>query len=299
MPLRKDTLYTIHNDLTHTVLDMSDEHVARGWGWHGKRDQQWKLVKGEGDDQWKLLNQLNARYLSRVADHANRRLIGVTPAVAEAAPATATFVIQLVPGPSERYRIKFGTSAVTLVTGTGVEDVGPNQVVHDLQTDGPPIVLRPVVDAASIWSFRPVAKLPLADGTYQIVNSRTGTALGVHADNRVQGQPSQANQPNQKWIITKDTDGDSYTFKNSRPGAADRFLGTYNNVGVNDGIDLQARGAGDEKKFTIRKVPDTNYYKIFSAPPNENGFSRLAVNLRGHNQAVTLQAAPADTWSFN
>ena len=58
MPLRKDTLYTIHNDLTDTVLDMSDQHVgtptlstlacsimtqassARGWGWYGNRGQQ-------------------------------------------------------------------------------------------------------------------------------------------------------------------------------------------------------------------------------------------------------------------
>ena len=66
MPLRKDTLYTIHNDLTHTVLDMSDQaqHVgtptlsslacssmtraslARGWGWHGKQRQQ------VGDEAW-------------------------------------------------------------------------------------------------------------------------------------------------------------------------------------------------------------------------------------------------------
>ena len=133
-------------------------------------------------------------------------------------------------------RIKLGTSAVTLVTGTGVEQVTVNDVVHDLQTDGPPIILRPVVDApaASIWSFRPVAKLPLADGTYQIFNRRTGTVLGVaanapiageefdadHADNTgtytlnivsihlqvlnssclslVQGQQSQSDQSNQK-----------------------------------------------------------------------------------------------------
>ena len=65
MPLRNNTLYTIHNDLTHTVLDMSGQYVgtptsstlacnsmltlaslARGWGWHGDLGQQ------VGDEAW-------------------------------------------------------------------------------------------------------------------------------------------------------------------------------------------------------------------------------------------------------
>lgn len=63
MPLIHNTVYTIRNDLTHTVLDFSDltdgnvlgtptfspgacnnvltrASVARGWGWHGRNSQQ-------------------------------------------------------------------------------------------------------------------------------------------------------------------------------------------------------------------------------------------------------------------
>jgi len=64
-----------------------------------------------------------------------------------------------------------------------------------------------------------------------------------------------------QWIVTKDADGDSYTFKNSRTGAHDRFLGTHNNDAPDAGRVLQVRDNDDQKNFTIRKVPDTNYYK--------------------------------------
>jgi len=137
-------------------------------------------------------------------------------------------------------RIKHANYAVTLATG-GPDDthnINPNNQIPDLHADGPPIVLEAEVaeaaqtetperkietknkQRAQIWSLRPVAELPLADGTYQIVNSRTGTVLGVAADNTgtytlnivsihlqvltssclslVQGEQSQANQPKQK-----------------------------------------------------------------------------------------------------
>ena len=76
--------------------------------------------------------------------------------------------------------------AVTLVTGEGVHGINP--VFNDRHANGPPIVLRPVpantapIDSAQIWSFLPVAQLPVEDGTYKIVNSRTRTVLGFEGD---------------------------------------------------------------------------------------------------------------------
>ena len=136
-------------------------------------------------------------------------------------------------------RIKVETLALTLATGGPQGDthnINPTDQIPDLHADGAPIVLEAeVADAAQtetlerkieikneqraqIWSFRPVAELPLADGTYQILNSRTGTVLGVAVHNGpgtytlnivsihlqvltsplALGQQSQANQPKQK-----------------------------------------------------------------------------------------------------
>ena len=57
-----------------------------------------------------------------------------------------------------------------------------------------------------------------------------------------------------QWIVTKDADGDSYTFKNSD---GNRFLGAPDAAAA--GTVLKAQDDGD--KFTIRKVPNTNYHK--------------------------------------
>ena len=134
-------------------------------------------------------------------------------------------------------RIKHANDAVTLATGGpgNAHNIHSDDQIPDLHADGAPIVLEAqVVDAAQtdtpeekfetknkqraqIWFFRPVAELPLADGTYQIVNSRTGTVLGVAVGNwgsytlnivsihlqvltssLARGQQSEANQPKQK-----------------------------------------------------------------------------------------------------
>ncbi|KIJ96930.1 hypothetical protein K443DRAFT_269505 [Laccaria amethystina LaAM-08-1] len=231
-------------------------------------------------------------------------------------------------------RIKHAHDAVTLATGgpRDTHNIDADDQIFDRHADGAPIVLEAHVaeaaqtatperkietknnQRAQIWSFRPVAELPLADGTYQIANNRTGTVLSIaanaplatavfdanHANNTVQSRESQANQTNQKWIVEKDADGDSYTFKNSRPGDHDRFLGTRDNGAPEAGRALHARGDAQKKKFTIRKVPDTNFYKIFSVP-NDHHVSPWAVNLGALDHGVypvALHADEAEKWSF-
>jgi hypothetical protein len=148
-------------------------------------------------------------------------------------------------------RIKHAHDAVTLATGgpRDTHNIDADDQIFDRHADGAPIVLEAHVaeaaqtatperkietknnQRAQIWSFRPVAELPLADGTYQIANNRTGTVLSIaanaplatavfdanHANNTgtytlsivsihlqvltsplVQSRESQANQTNQK-----------------------------------------------------------------------------------------------------
>jgi hypothetical protein len=128
------------------------------------------------------------------------------------ADADATFFIQRIAGPSERYR--YGAladctnadeydcrilqladgPAVTLITGggpgEGVHNIPEADQVLDLDADGPPIAITLVEInnqapkyRAQLWSFIPVAQLPLEDGSYQIVNSQTGLVLDLTGDN--------------------------------------------------------------------------------------------------------------------
>ncbi|KAF8815950.1 hypothetical protein BYT27DRAFT_7186437 [Phlegmacium glaucopus] len=179
MPLVDNAIYAIRNDLTHTVLDLSgDGNFARAWGWNGGYNQKWELIKVDAN-HWRLQNKLNPhrRFLSRQAANPAHRLVGGV------ADAHSTFRIERIPGPSERYRILHGGQAVTLIKGGGAEAVAHNILavhhqVSDRHADGPPIALQAMVDTnhAQIWSFLPVAQLPVEDGTYRIVN-QTGLIL--------------------------------------------------------------------------------------------------------------------------
>jgi hypothetical protein len=77
--------------------------------------------------------------------------------------------------------------AVSLVTGEKVHKIDPRDVVHDLHADGTPIALQDQEEnPAQFWTFRVIPAFnpntispPLPNGTYKIVNSETGTVLGV------------------------------------------------------------------------------------------------------------------------
>jgi len=173
---------------------------------------QWKLIQvgAPNLNTWKFQNQgVNpSRFLSLWADFRNRRLVG---ALANGAAADATFIIQGIAGPSERYRCALSADCLqsnadeygcrildrdgrpaTLITGgpgEGVHEVpGPRQVL-DLYADGPAIAIQDTADAnqqkyrAQLWSFLPVAQLPIKDGTYQIVNVQTGLVLDLTVNN--------------------------------------------------------------------------------------------------------------------
>ena len=90
-------------------------------------------------------------------------------------------------------RILHNASAVTLITGggpgEGVHGIEPNDQVHDLDADGPPTALQAVENnkqvpkhRAQLWSFLPVAQLPVEDGSYRIV-SKTGLVLDLTTNN--------------------------------------------------------------------------------------------------------------------
>jgi hypothetical protein len=85
-----------------------------------------------------------------------------------------------------------GGPAVTLITGGPGDEahgVPDNRKVLDLYGDGPCIALQDVVDAnqqkfrAQLWSFLPVAQLPIKDGTYKIVNNQTQLVLDLTGNN--------------------------------------------------------------------------------------------------------------------
>ncbi|KIM35072.1 hypothetical protein M413DRAFT_432892 [Hebeloma cylindrosporum] len=311
MPLVPNTVYTIHNDLTHTVLDFSGltsgKVLARGWGWHGRNNQQWKLIRVGAPDSnaWKLQNQQEnpGRFLSRQPNHHDRRLVGVT------SDADATFVIQRIAGPSERYRIlgRNNGPAITLITGAGpgegVHNIPQTDQVLDLDADGPPIAIQAVEGndkapkyRAQLWSFIPVAPLPVEEGSYQIVNAQTGLVLdltGNSVNDPVHGVVSQQGV-DQRWIVEKDQNSDSYTLKNSR--VADRFLAPQPGAAPENNANLSGRAVADAARFTIRKVPGTQLYKIFfdSFVTTDHSARGLALNLAN----AAPNAAPVFTKSL-
>jgi hypothetical protein len=78
--------------------------------------------------------------------------------------------------------------AVSLVTGEKVHKIEARDVLFDLHADGPPIALQPWAEnSAQIWLFHdltdefPTTGIwnPLTNGTYKIVNSKTGTVLDI------------------------------------------------------------------------------------------------------------------------
>jgi len=312
MPLVHNTVYSymIRNDLTHTVLDFADltngNVLAIGWGWHGGSNQKWKLIQvgAPNLNTWRLQNQRDnpGRFLSRQAN-LHDRLVGMI------ADADATFVIQRIPGPSERYRILNDNDgqAVTLITGgpgEEVHDIAEADQVLDLHADGPPIALQPVENnnRAQIWSFLPVAQLPVEDGSYQIVNSQTGLVLDLTENNAgapVHGLESE-HEVDQTWFVAKVQNSDCYTFKNSR--VADRFLAPPPGAPGNDAA-LSGRVGAEAARFNVRKIPGTQLYKIFFDSLVATNHRGLAVNLvnaapNAAPGAVNLRTQTAQTWSF-
>ncbi|KAF8633256.1 hypothetical protein AX14_010734, partial [Amanita brunnescens Koide BX004] len=201
MPLVDKTVYTIHNDLTGTVLDLSATGV-RGWGLHRKNSQQWKasLVVG-ATRTWKFQNG-GGNWLSPHENNqaVNRRLVGNN----NVGTALAFFLVPIPGGATGKYKILCvdnAGQAVTLVPGAGLTpDVAAGDRVFDLQADGTPVALQAVVapagaganeaekltaknnQRAQIWSFVPVVEWPLADGTYKIINYETNTVLGFETN---------------------------------------------------------------------------------------------------------------------
>ena len=83
----------------------------------------------------------------------------------------------------------YDNRAVSLVTGEEVHKIEAHDVLFDLHANGPPIALQPWAEnSAQIWLFHDMAAnfptngvwYPLTDnGTYKIVNSKTGTVLDI------------------------------------------------------------------------------------------------------------------------
>ena len=207
---------------------------------------------------------------------------------------------------SMNFRISFNNLNVTLVTGQGVHNIQNRDRILDVFANAPPIALRTPAanDPAQMWSFfdaLPVTHaLRLEDGNaYKIVNSQTGTVLGVAdttgkpgtyalnvfsihlqpltsfrlslvlglismgGDHHKVGHDSWSagtlHSLHSQWIITEVT-LDCFTFKSTT--LADHFLAP--DVAENDrpesGTALIGR-AGQAAQFTVRKVPGTRLYK--------------------------------------
>lgn len=88
------------------------------------------------------------------------------------------------------YRILYNGKAVSLVTGKKVHKIEPRDVVHDLHAYGAPIALQDREDnPAQFWIFHDLTGVDafntiinnsrLPAGTYKVVNSETGTVLGI------------------------------------------------------------------------------------------------------------------------
>ncbi|KAF8666339.1 hypothetical protein AX14_006484 [Amanita brunnescens Koide BX004] len=180
MPLVPNAVYTIRNELTHTVLGLEGNN-AGGYGGVGKDIQQWRLVKQAGNNEWMLHNQRTEDHHVLRSPSDNSRLV-----VANAG-TRRTFVIESIQGSAERYRITLGQLAATLITGSTPQDpnILENDRVFDLQADGAPLVLRGVpvhpspIDSAQLWSFIPVVELPVKPGTYKIISSHARLVLDL------------------------------------------------------------------------------------------------------------------------
>ncbi|KAF8666338.1 hypothetical protein AX14_006484 [Amanita brunnescens Koide BX004] len=262
MPLVPNAVYTIRNELTHTVLGLEGNN-AGGYGGVGKDIQQWRLVKQAGNNEWMLHNQRTEDHHVLRSPSDNSRLV-----VANAG-TRRTFVIESIQGSAERYRITLGQLAATLITGSTPQDpnILENDRVFDLQADGAPLVLRGVpvhpspIDSAQLWSFIPVVELPVKPGTYKIISSHARLVLdlqGGAVDTNVRGARRDETDDGQKWVIARH--GNGYTFKTTRPGdggVGDRFLAPQA-----DAVGNLLRGQANETSFAVRKVPGTtNLYK--------------------------------------
>lgn len=311
MPLQDGRTYVIRNELTHTVLDLTGNATRRlfvmGWEFHGHDNQKWTAIRVH-HDSWKLRNHHiyddQPRFLSPQLEdeqpNRNYRLVGGI--------LSCEFVIQEI-GATGTYRILYDNRAVSLVTGGDIHKIEARDVLFDLHANGPPIALQPSAEnSAQIWHFHDmIANFPTTgildpltnDGTYKIVNSKTGTVLDIvkYRDDQlpVHALASKGGD-HHRWIVSLGLGSRTkYSFKSSAenhtflaPETADPGNGT-------------ALIGGGEKLFLVRKVPDTQLYKIFWADSQE-----LAVNIvvvdgepdSANGAVVSLQAAEAQTWYF-
>jgi len=348
--LHHERVYAIRNDLTHTFLDLSNIRglYVKGCGWHSGPNQQWQAthVFIDAAEKWQFKNKFEnqhhpGRYLH--PQPADRQTDGNFRLTGELGPCN----FEVVPLGGAAHIIQLGDLAVTLVTGQGITGIKAYDQVLDLEADGAPVVLQPVAPAdapankrlAQTWSLLqlypalPHPPLPspatpvLRNGTYKIINSKTGTLLDV-ADivgNPVHGVASKGGN-HHKWILTH-YDG-YFWFRHSNghflaPEVAEGNL-PQKGVALTENYqlgtettlidDLPKNGTAlighptRGKLFLVKKVPNTDLYKIFFAPTNDtlSDVRGLSVNLAGapdscDGTVVRLQQTRTEetqTWRF-
>ncbi|KAF8333005.1 hypothetical protein F5887DRAFT_1162268 [Amanita rubescens] len=231
MPLVHITVYTIHNDLTRTALEFASP--LRGWGSHGRQNQQWKAIAD--DAGWTLQNQ------------------GVKIMMIIIISSVASFLHR----------------------------------VFDLQADGMLIPLQALAPELSIQ-----------DGVYKIINFKTGTVFGFADDTLntpVQGLVSRNGNLFQQWKVTEvNGDRSELRINNRFLGLGPAPIGTAAEPVARDERALHGRVEAQKRIFAIRRVPNTQFYKIFL--DDNVGVSRFAVNLariaNANGPALTVSEIP-------
>ncbi|KAF8697720.1 hypothetical protein AX14_001271 [Amanita brunnescens Koide BX004] len=333
--------------LRRVLALLTQASVVKGCGWHGGRNQQWQATRVfvNADEKWQFKNKFEnihnpGRYLH--PQPADRQTDGNFRLTGELGPCN----FEVVQVRNEAHRIQLGGLAVTLVTGRGVPGINAYDQVLDLEADGAPVVLQPMAPAgapankrlAQTWSlvrlypppsdpFSLLPRTPAPDnGVYKIINSKTGTVLDV-ADtvgNPVHGVASEGGN-HHKWILTH-YDG-YFLLRHSSghflaPDVADgnlpqkgvALIENYQ-LGTETTLidDLPKNGTAlighptRGKLFLVKKVPNTDLYKIFFAPTNDTlgGVRGLSVNLARADSrdgtVVRLQQTRTEetqTWRF-
>ncbi|KIJ96933.1 carbohydrate-binding module family 13 protein [Laccaria amethystina LaAM-08-1] len=325
MPLHDNHTYVLRNELTHTVLDLTGNPERRlfgtptlsplpasimGWKWHGHDNQK------AGDGALSVAIHADVCLLSggpfKMAMTAGCSGVSKSMMISRASflPSLKMHSPIKITALSEAYshydcRILYDDRAVSLVTGEKVHKIEARDVLFDLHADGPPIALQPWAEnSAQIWLFHdltdefPTTGIwnPLTNGTYKIVNSKTGTVLDIeeYPGNPVHALASKGGN-HHRWIVT--LEGGSRTKYSFKSSANNNLFLAPETGDLGNGTALIG---GTEKFFLVRKVPGTQLYKIFW------GNSQLAVNIAvvdgepdsAHGAVVSLQAAEAQTWYF-